>query len=165
MKKTLSLLVAALLFASVGSVAAASKLVLEGDNAISVTDMAGKAIPGKQFFGEKKTVLVFSQTACATCRSEISFLTTVAKDYPKLKFAVAIVDMVVDAERANSYLDKLAFTGARITDAKWELANKVGVSFTPATVIVDKDGTVIFMQAGFQAKSEAALKEALKKAN
>jgi len=167
MKKILTLLVAALLFAPGAGVAAepAMKLVLEGDKAITVTDVAGKAIPGKDFFGAKRTVLIFSQTACANCRGEISFLMGQAKDFPKLNFAVAIVDMKVDAARIGSFLEAVSFKGTALIDPAWDLASKLGVSSTPATAIVDKDGTVLFTHAGYTGDSNKILLDALKKAN
>lgn len=159
MKKIAVVLMATLLVALAGTAFAADQLNLD---TLKVTDVAGKELAGKNVFGGKTTVIAFAQTACANCRDEISYLSAIAKDFPKVQFAVAIVDMRPNEARINSYLGELEFKGVVLTDAKYALAKEVGVNTTPSLAVVQQDGKVSFRQFGYDEAAKAKIKDALK---
>ena len=61
---------------------------------------------------------------------------------------IAAVDVKLERILAT-YREKLKVTFPIIDDSKFTLARKFGIGFTPATVIVDKDGKVEDWFAGY----------------
>lgn len=90
--------------------------------------------------------IVFVNSSCASCRSELGQLTKLKFD--KFTLIVAAVDARLDRILAN-YRDQMKVTSPIVDDSKFALAKKFGVSFTPASVIVGADGKVEVWNAGF----------------
>jgi len=141
--------------------AAAVVGVVDLENA-KLTDIASKEITAKSVLAGKTTVVAFAQTACSNCRDEISYLVAIQKDYPKVQFAVAFVDMRPSEPKIASYVQELGFTGVVFTDPQFRFAKMVGVNNTPSLVVINKDGKVTFTQAGYDDGAKTNITAALK---
>jgi len=90
--------------------------------------------------------IVFVNSSCASCRSEMGSL--VKMKFDKFTLIVAAVDAKLERVLAV-YRDQAKITFPIVDDSKFALAKKFGVSFTPASVIVGEDGKLAAWNAGF----------------
>lgn len=163
MKKTLSIMAAlSLLLFAVGGVGAAEEKKAEAPAeakkaeapadklAFPLSSIDGKAESAAKILRGKPTVLIFAQTACASCRDEMMALAPLyLKVKDKVAFAVVFVDMNASNEQLRKYLDDMGLPYQGYRDPKFEIAPKFGVSFTPVTVVLDSKGEQTASFRGF----------------
>jgi thiol-disulfide isomerase/thioredoxin len=109
------------------------------------------------------TAVVFMNTACSACMQEMSGLMKLADETKKLSIVAVAVDVKGKeaVERfigANEKFKDLVFA----LDPKYAVAYKFGFSFTPASVIVDKQGKILAREIGWNAENEAAVTKLVK---
>ena len=108
----------------------------------------GKAISSDALKG-KEYALVFVNSSCAACRKELSDLKS--RDFTG-KLEVVIVSMDATPDRAKIiFRDKLKLPYTIISDADQIIASGVDLLYSPASVIVDKDGKLEFRFGGYGA--------------
>lgn len=104
---------------------------------------------GPALFGQNdKTVLVFINTACSACRSELTLVNKQAEKNAKLKVYAVSVDMT-GKEAVENYKKRFKFSVDYVLDPEFTLAPKFGFNFTPAMVVVGKDGKIQAVSAGY----------------
>lgn len=100
----------------------------------------------------KKTLLVFAQTACSQCRSEVEAINS---KYDGLagKGQIYIVLVDVAGDRALAFYKSQNYKMPVLLDPDFTIPPQVNVRVTPSTVLVDGDLKVIENTSGFK-KSE-----------
>lgn len=124
-----------------------SAQVLGSDKTFSSDSLKGKTY-----------ALIFVNSSCSACRNEIGALQQRTFG-DRLTVLVVAVDAKLDRIEA-AYREGLKVTWPILEDPKFTIARKFGIGFTPASVIVGKDGKVVAWSAGYTADNEdATLKE------
>lgn len=101
----------------------------------------------------KPYAIIFVNSSCSACRQELDEITNRNFD-DNLAVIVAAVD--VKPERIlSTYREQLKITYPIVDDSKLALAMKFGIGFTPASVVVGRDGKVEAWNAGFTAANSA----------
>ncbi|MHB8836139.1 MAG: TlpA family protein disulfide reductase [Candidatus Methylomirabilia bacterium] len=133
----------------------------------AIANKIGVAVPAWEgaLAGETKTInssamsgkaygVVFVNSSCSACRGELGDLMSL-KFNDSFSMLVAAVDVKLERTVAT-YRNDLGVTYPIIDDSKFAVARVFGIGFTPATVIVGKDGKVEFWSAGYTAETKEA---------
>lgn len=131
---------------------------------LSVQDNSGKS---SQPWAGKQTLINFWATWCDACKVELKEMESeVSKLSPNR--AVVFVSLDKEPKKARDYFAKEFKTASPMQsslyyDSKFEMADTLGVSSFPMTLIVDESGKVLKIQDGFKpgAGSTEALFNAL----
>jgi peroxiredoxin len=108
---------------------------------------------------EKKSVFVMVNTVCGMCQRE---MTDIEKNKDMFK-DVALYIVVVDqaAERAQSKYKAFLDTATLLHDPDFTMGENVAIYSTPSTLLLDKDGKILFKSAGYKPDVLKSLKEVL----
>lgn len=98
----------------------------------------------------------YMQTSCAACRKELMALKDLQAKYPELKVVAISVDSGNPA-RVKRYQEHFGFEFAFLHDPDFKTPELFGFSFTPALVLVGKDGKIALLKGGFRPGDEVEL--------
>ncbi len=132
--------------------AAAPKALAVGDTVPDFTypTVAGDTVSfDKDIKGKKSyAVLVFMTTACSACQAEIEDMTDLMRKHSdKLDFYAVAVDIRGEAA-VKSYLTAYRYKAPFLLDPKFTLPKMFGFTYTPASVLIDKGGKIVYMLGG-----------------
>jgi len=125
---------------------------LDGSGKVTIKDVLKK----------ENTLLVFFQTACSACRGEMSFLKENHANNAKVNIVGISVDMRPDL--VKKYQEEAQIPFLFLSDPDYKIPAAFKVTFTPAAVLLDKEGNLIDKYLGYGPDSKAALETALKPA-
>ncbi len=131
---------------------------------IALKDLSGKAIKLSQLKG--KVVLVdFWASWCGPCRESLPFLDKLSKSYREQGLVVLGVNIDNDAAAARKFLKDLPVSFAVVNDAEKQVAKAYAPPTMPSSYLIDRQGKVHVVHAGFRrsdaAKIEAEIKNLL----
>src|ERR1700744_5049705 len=109
---------------------------------INMTDINGKKIKAGSLAG-KIVVMNFWFIGCPPCRYEIPQLSKIADDYKNNKDVVFIAIATDSAGALREFLKNNTFNYQLIGDGA-ELHKKYGIKTCPLSLVINKDGTIIF---------------------
>jgi thiol-disulfide isomerase/thioredoxin len=168
MKKTLLIIVIAVVMLAAGFAVQKAITKLKKADQIQLTEFSLPDTTGKQHamseWQGKLRVINFWATWCPPCREELPALVELQKQYvPKnVQFLGIAID---DAEPVTEFLSKMAINYPMLIAGQGgiELAYSLGnfASAIPFTIIVDKENNVVFHHSG--ELSKAQLQEAIDK--
>ena len=99
--------------------------------------------------GGKVAVLTFMQTACSSCKQLMDRLQQVAAKRPDISVVAVAIDLG-GPEVVSRYAKYFGFGGITfLADPDLKAAKTYGVSFTPGTFVVDRQGRLKAFMAGF----------------
>ena len=104
-------------------------------------------------------------TWCGPCREEIPELQRLHDQYKERKFEV--IGVSVDesgVEAVKQFVDDQKMTYPIALDPDGKLANLLQTSVLPTTVLVDRDGKILWKRYGLISKNDQELKGAIEKA-
>lgn len=112
----------------------------------------------------KPVILFFIQSACYSCLQEAKALKKLKEKYPQINVIAVGVDLLgkpmLVSWAAHNNIDYPV-----LLDPIFSVPEKYGFYFTPASVIIDKDGKIALLHSGFKSKDielfEAKIKELL----
>jgi thiol-disulfide isomerase/thioredoxin len=87
------------------------------------------------------TVIRFWSSTCEPCQAEIAETRVLAGEIPDVRFVAVAVDE--DQAAAAAWLNTLGPPVIAVSDAERALASALAVAAVPATVIVDRDRSVV----------------------
>lgn len=87
------------------------------------------------------TVIRFWSSTCDRCQDEIAETTALAEAFPDVRFVAAAVDE--DRSAATAWAKTLEPPVIAVSDAERALARALEVSSVPATVVVDRNRSVV----------------------
>lgn len=102
----------------------------------------------KDYFG-KPVILFFIQSACYSCLQEAKALKTLKEQYPDINVVAVGVDLL-GKPMLVSWASHNNLNYPVLLDPIFSVPEKYGFSFTPSSVIIDKDGKIAFIHAGFK---------------
>ena len=103
----------------------------------------------------KAALLLFFNTTCGACDSEISVTKTYLDKNPD---AFQVILIAIDSQKearakVDAYVKEKGMSNSMVLmDPKFEIADKYGFPFTPAAVGFGKDGKALFVIKGFSRK-------------
>jgi peroxiredoxin len=109
----------------------------------------------------RPVLLVFLQTACQSCFREMMVLKTVKAEIPELEVVGIFLDM--KAKDFQKYVNENGLPFVFGWDSGYTIANAYGVSFTPASFLIDGKRKVASVYKGFHPGIEQSLKADLAK--
>jgi thiol-disulfide isomerase/thioredoxin len=130
---------------------------------IGLTDLTGKSIKLSDMRG--KVVLVdFWASWCGPCRESLPVLDKLSKTYRDQGLVVVGVNIDNTPELAREFLskNKLTLSFAVVNDKKHEVAARYAPPTMPSSYVIDREGRVRSVHAGFRASDAAKLETELK---
>jgi thiol-disulfide isomerase/thioredoxin len=125
---------------------------------IALKDLSGKPIKLSSLKG--KVVLVdFWASWCGPCRESMPFLDKLSKSYGEQGLVVLGVNIDNDAAAARKFLKDLPVSFAVVNDAEKQVAKAYAPPTMPSSYLIDRQGKVHVVHAGFK-RSDAAKLEA-----
>jgi thiol-disulfide isomerase/thioredoxin len=113
-----------------------------------------KDILGK---GDALIALTFMNTTCSACQAEVSLLSRLAGMHEgKLKVYLIAVDMR-GQKLVKSYNENYKYNVSYLLDPRFSLPPSYGFGYTPALVLLDKDGKILYKKGGYYPKDADAL--------
>ena len=114
----------------------------------------------KDYHG-KPIVLVFIQSACYSCLQEAKALKTLKDENPGLEVLAVGVDLL-GKPMLVSWAAHNNINFPVLLDPIFSVPEKYGFYFTPASVIIDKDGKIAFIHSGFRPQDIKLFQEKVK---
>ncbi len=138
--------------------AVSAKALAPGGKAppVSLKDMSGKAYDWKTTSG-KVVVVDFWASWCAPCKEELPVLDALYKKYRERGLEVIGVNQDENLENAAKFLRRSPLSFPVLHDAKREVAAAYAPTKMPSSYLIDRNGLVRFVHAGFKASDAAAL--------
>jgi cytochrome c biogenesis protein CcmG, thiol:disulfide interchange protein DsbE len=125
---------------------------------IALKTLSGETVKLSTLKG--KVVLVdFWASWCAPCRESMPVLEKLSKSYKEQGFVVLGVNIDNDAEAARKFLKDLPVSFQVVNDAQKQVAKAYAPPTMPSSYLIDRQGKVHVVHAGFK-RSDAAKLEA-----
>lgn len=130
---------------------------LEG---VELSDMSGHSFRFSLQFAEKPTLLAFWSVTCSTCIEEIPFLSRLQSNHSDKLDVIGIhppgfPQMQIQRFLAR-YPDKIPYMLA--IDNNRTLIDAYNVTILPRTILIDRQGRVLYDHLGFDPDSEKEIK-------
>lgn len=107
----------------------------------------------------KKSLFVFVNTVCGMCQREMADLEKGLEGLDKVDLYIVVVDQAAD--RALKKYEKFLGKSTMLHDPEFQMGENVGLYSTPSTLILEKDGKIVFKESGYQPALMKSLKAAL----
>lgn len=137
----------------------AEKVLAPGDAAPTFTfsdGATGVVMSSDSVARGKPLLVVFLQTACRSCYSEMLTLKKLREEVGGFEVLGVFLDM--KPKNFKSYMDENALPFQFTWDANYSIAQSYGVSFTPASFLLDGDRKVVAAYRGFHPGTERTMK-------
>jgi len=147
-----------------GNIANASQKTLDGSPAPDFTlkSRSGKNLRLSDYRGQ--VVMVnFWASWCGPCRQEMPILEKMFKRYSKLGFVILGVNTEQDSSKANAYLRDIKVSFPILYDTTSKVSKTYSVQAMPTTVIIDRNGKMRYLHAGYKSGYENDYKKQIKK--
>lgn len=137
--------------------------------AITLTDMNGKKVDVSSYGKSGKyTVISFWATWCVPCKKELTNIADLYEEWQK-KYNVQIVAVSIDDSRSTTkvkpYVDGQRWSYEVLLDTNQDLKRALNIQSVPFTVLVDKDGKIVYTHSGYVDGDEYVLEEELQRLN
>lgn len=138
---------------------------IAAETKIALTDLDGNKTDLVSEVKNGKAVVVFMNSSCSACNMELKVVSKMAAKGMEADLLVISVDMG-DSARVKQHKDRYFFRGKWFHDADFSVAPIFGISYTPATVVIDSSGKVLMVKGGYdpgdQAKFIKSIESAIK---
>lgn len=111
----------------------------------------------------KVILLNFWASWCGPCRQEMPILNRLHNQYADLGFMVIGLNVDMKTDKAMDYLKQTPVDFPVLFDPDSQVSELYRVSAMPSTALIDRDGQVRFIHAGYKAGDEAEYEATLKK--
>ena len=108
---------------------------------LTMTDMQGNSYTAEQLRG-KVVIIDFWFTTCAPCIQEMPDLNKIKEDFGTDEVAYFAVTYD-DKAKVEKFLGRVKYDYTIVPDSR-HLTEKFGIQFYPTTLIIDKNGTVVY---------------------
>jgi len=129
--------------------------------ATELRTLSGEAVSLDSLLTNGPVVINFWATWCGPCRLEMPRLEAIYEELHKkgVEFAAVSLDNPRLKDRVRSYVEKNKITFPVYLDSKGELARKFKVVAIPTTVVLAKNGEVVYQTRGYRPGAEIILKK------
>lgn len=121
------------------------------------TDIGGLETTLNGWAKGKPVLLVFIQTACGSCQREMQFL----KEFNYKEAGLEVLVMFIDVKEMDfkGYVKDNALSFRFAWDSKYAVADAFGVSFAPASFLLDKDHNIAKVYRGWSKAGEEIIQD------
>ncbi len=139
---------------------------LEGKFAkvFSLTSLDGKKVNLADHLGKDVVLLDFWAVWCPPCRKSVPALAKIAEELRPKGLAVYAVNQQDAPDAVRSFLKSENVDVNVLMDPESVAGDLYGVSSIPKMVLIDRTGTVVFVQKGYGPGAESTLRKAIGKA-
>lgn len=103
----------------------------------------------KDIKGKKDlAVLVIMTTACTMCQMEIASVNDMMSKYGAKMDLYAVSVDIKGEETLKPYAEAYKYNATYLLDSKFSVGKMFGFRFTPAAIILDKSGKVVYLKGG-----------------
>ncbi|MFT4969558.1 MAG: cytochrome c biogenesis protein CcmG/thiol:disulfide interchange protein DsbE [Chitinophagales bacterium] len=133
---------------------------------LSLNDMNGKKVNVEDYGKNGKiTVLSFWATWCSPCKKELNSISELYEfwqdDYDMELVAISIDD-VRNISKVKTYVDGQAWDYEVLLDTNEDLKRMMNFQTVPYTVLINKEGRIVYTHAGYVAGDEYILEDHIK---
>jgi peroxiredoxin len=118
----------------------------------SLPNLATDQMESLKDYLDKPVVLFFIQSACYSCLQEAKALQKLKEKYEGRVNIVAVGVDLLGKPMLVSWAAHNNIDYPVLLDPIFSVPEKYGFSFTPSSVIIDKDGKIAFIHAGYRPK-------------
>lgn len=123
---------------------------------------SGQDVSLDSLLGSTPVVLSFAQTACSMCREEMVFLKEFQNaNVGKIKVVVILADLKPSLDLVKSLKKDYMLEFDFLSDPAFKVPDAYGFSYTPAAVLLDKEGKVLEQFGGFSTSQKIDMKKKL----
>lgn len=128
----------------------------------SLPDIDGHVVTLKEL-RDKTVLIVFWSTWCSRCADELTFLRDTFGKRPDVTVLLVNQDSekMVPRERIAELRDRLSLSFPIIVDSGLMLWDKFGINALPTSVVVGKDGRVVYAEPNFYSESPTRILDAV----
>lgn len=159
MKKIYTVLAVAVLALALASGSAFAASLKAGDaipESMKFKTMDGSEITVKSVIKEKPSVLVFFNTSCRNCLNEIKWLMRKHKDQNNVLISIDLAGVPAIERYKKQYMRDYADYPVYM-DQEFAVPMAFGLSVTPSSVLVDKEGIITHVFSGYDDASKEAI--------
>jgi thiol-disulfide isomerase/thioredoxin len=96
------------------------------------------------------SAIVFFNTGCSACLAELDEVCKAAKDLGDEKLRVYAIAVDKRGEQSvKAYYEIYKYPATYLLDPTFTLPPKFGFTYTPASLLVDREGRIVFMRGGY----------------
>lgn len=133
---------------------------------IMLKDLQGNKVDLKGLVGNGKvTVLSFWATWCSPCKKEIENMTDYLDEW-KEKYNTQLIAISIDDTRnsmkVKPYVDGKKWNFQVLLDENQDTRRALDFANVPYTIVVDKNGNIVYKHSGYTEGDELVLQEKLK---
>ncbi|MDF1527121.1 MAG: TlpA disulfide reductase family protein [bacterium] len=164
MKKICTVLAIAVLALALASGSASAATLKAGDaipESLKFKTLDGGEVTVKSVIKDKPSVLVFFNTSCRNCLNEIKWLMRKYKDRNNVLISIDLAGAPAVQRYQKQYMKDYMDIPIYL-DQEFAVPISFGLSVTPSSVLVGKDGVVTHVFSGYDKSSEEAIAELYK---
>jgi len=134
---------------------------------VVLRDLEGKPVDITSFSKSGKvTIISFWATWCTPCKKEIENMKDLIDDW-STKYNVQLVTISIDdarnAQKVKPYVDGKKWKFQTLIDVNQDTKRALNYPNVPYTLLIDKDGNIVYKHIGYQEGDEFVLEDQLKK--
>lgn len=134
---------------------------------IVLDNILGKKVHINQLHQSGKyTVISFWATWCVPCKKELNNIADLYEEWQK-KYNMQLVAVSIDdsrsAPRVKPYVDGQRWEYEVVLDVNSDVKRSLNIQNVPFTLVLDKEGKIIYDHSGYQEGDEHALEDFLAK--
>ncbi len=169
MRKWISLFALFLTLACAKEAAVAPKTASKKASGPAMPDYKAKNLDGSEFDlkSKKGTVMLLNlwATWCGPCRFEIPELEKLHAKYAGQGFQVIGISLDESgAQAVNAYLKEKPIQYPIVLDSEGKMANILNASVLPTSVLVDRDGNMVWKSVGIVSLGDTEMTKAIEQA-
>ncbi len=111
--------------------------------------------------GKKKTLIVFFNTSCSLCIKELNFLNDIYTENGKVNVVSIGID-IAGVEKIKIFARSLALKFPVFSDPTFGSGRMFGFGYTPATVLLAEDGTILKKYYGYRDEAQKDIENLFK---
>ena len=168
MKKIIILFVALVSFSSIIAQDSKAKQVFSSKElpSLVLNDLDGKKINVADYGSNGKiTVISFWATWCSPCKKELNNISYLYKDWQDdydMELVAISIDDVRNVSKVKTYVNGQAWDYEVLLDTNEDLKRMMNFQTVPYTVLINKEGKIVYTHAGYVEGDEYILEEKIK---